>query len=264
MRPNTIDLGYSTNSNSPLDILKKIDSGGGGGGDTFAGLAAEMFEGDSMGVRERYKLLVRQLPARSYLDQLMKIYDRDINWQYCGLDMPILQELIDRWYDVPFSLLNNSGPQGLDPMLRAMPALMFQIMASSLLYLPDDARDNFNSLKYANMTFDDLALEYSESGVGILSLLGKRQMSIVTVLAGWVRAGFLKYTGQVTEAVSSPYTLPLSPYAPSFPPPSNTMNSGTKLALLSATRRRSGYTSTRATRSPCRRTRPMIFSTNSG
>ena len=267
MRANAVDLGYTANGNSPLDILKRIDGSGGGGG-ALSGLTADLVEGDSMGVRERYKSLVRQLPARTFLDQLMEIYDRDINWQYCGLDMPILQELVDRWYDVPFSLLNSSGPQGLDPMLRALPALMFQLMASSLLYLPDSAHDNFNSLKYANMSFDDLALEYSESGVAVLSLLGKRQMSIVTVLAGWVRAGFLKYTGQVTEAVSfctPPLPLPLTPFPMCLSVSSNLiLDSGIKSAPLSGTRRRLDYIATRLIPSLRHRIRLMTSSTSSG
>ncbi|RYP14030.1 hypothetical protein DL765_006633 [Monosporascus sp. GIB2] len=167
-----VDFGYTRNGNSSLDMLGKIDSAG----ESLAGIGVGAYDGDSAGVRERYKSL------------------------YCGLDMPILQELIEKWYNLPFRVLSSTGPQALDPMLRALPALLFQLMASALLYLPDTAHSTFNSLKYANMTFDDLALDYSESGVAILSLLGKRQMSIVTVLAGWVRAGFLKYTGQVTEA----------------------------------------------------------------
>ncbi|RYP74951.1 hypothetical protein DL770_007504 [Monosporascus sp. CRB-9-2] len=194
-----VDFGYTRNGNSSLDMLGKIDDAGA----SLAGMGIDAYDGDSVGVRERYKSLVRQLPARTYVDQLVEIYFRDINWQYCGLDMPILQELIDQWYDLPFRVLSSTGPQALDPMLRALPALLFQLMASALLYLPDTAHSTFNSLKYANMTFDDLALDYSESGVAILSLLGKRQMSIVTVLAGWVRAGFLKYTGQVTESVGT-------------------------------------------------------------
>ncbi|KAJ4392450.1 hypothetical protein N0V85_007041, partial [Neurospora sp. IMI 360204] len=50
------------------------------------------------------------------------------------------------------------------------------------------------------MTFEDLATEYSESGVAIVSLLGKRQMTLTTVLAGFVRASFLKFVGMVPEA----------------------------------------------------------------
>ena len=155
-------------------------------------------------MRERYKTLIRLLPARTYVEKLAAIYFRDINWQYFSIDEPVFYQLMERWYSVPFSVLSTSGLQALDPILRAFPALVFQMLASSLLYLPEGMEETFEPLKYtSNMTFDDLAFDYSESGISILSLLGKRQMSIMTVLAGWVRAAFLKYTGMVTEAVSS-------------------------------------------------------------
>ncbi|KAI6085099.1 hypothetical protein F4821DRAFT_241554 [Hypoxylon rubiginosum] len=192
----TVDFGYATNSASTLGILRKID-----GGEPLAGMPTENFDGDSFGIRERYKTLVRLLPARTYVEKLAEIYFRDINWQYFSVDEPVCRELMNQWYSMPFNVLTTSGPQALDPSLRAFPALLFQMLASALLYLPEGEEETFESLKYtSNMTFEDLAFDYSESGVSILSLLGKRQMSIMTVLAGWVRAAFLKYTGMVTEA----------------------------------------------------------------
>ncbi|KAI5854532.1 Orotidine 5'-phosphate decarboxylase [Durotheca rogersii] len=193
----TADFGYTPNSTSTLGILRKIE----GDGEPLEGMPSDNFDGDHYGIRERYKALVRQLPARTYVEKLADIYLRDINWQYFSIDEPIFRELMDRWYNTPFNVLSNSGPQALDPMLRAFPALLFQMLASALLYLPEGVGETFESLKYTgNMTFDDLAFDYSESGISISSILGKRQMSIITVLAGWVRACFLKYTGMVTEA----------------------------------------------------------------
>lgn len=195
----TADFGYASNSASTLGILRKIE----GDGEPLAGMPTENFDGDSFGIRERYKTLVRLLPSRTYVEKLAEIYFRDINWQYFSIDEPVFRELMDQWYNMPFNVLTTSGPQALDPMLRAFPAVLFQILASALLYLPEGTEETFESLKYtSNMTFEDLAFDYSESGVSILSLLGKRQMSIMTVIAGWVRASFLKYTGMVTEAVS--------------------------------------------------------------
>ncbi|KAI1412386.1 hypothetical protein F5Y13DRAFT_163483 [Hypoxylon sp. FL1857] len=191
------DFGYSSNSVSTLGILRKIE----GEGELLPGMTSEHFDGGNFGMRERYKTLVRLLPARTYVEKLADIYFRDINWQYFSIDEPVFRGLMEQWYSVPFNVLTTTGPQALDPMLRAFPSLMFQVLASSLLYLPEGTEETFESLKYtSNMTFEDLAFDYSESGVSILSLLGKRQMSIITVLAGWVRAAFLKYTGMVTEA----------------------------------------------------------------
>lgn len=102
---------------------------------------------------------------------------------------------------MPFGLLNTGGPHALPPDLRAFPALVFQLIATALLNLPPGPDPTFDSLKYAGtMTFEDLALDYSESGVAILSLLGKRQVSLTTVVTGFLRAAFLKYSGLVTEA----------------------------------------------------------------
>ncbi|KAI0843686.1 hypothetical protein F5Y06DRAFT_255571 [Hypoxylon sp. FL0890] len=191
------DFGYSSNSVSTLGILRKIEDEG----ELLPGMTSENFDGGNFGMRERYKTLVRLLPARSYVEKLADIYFRDVNWQYFSIDEPVFRSLMEQWYSVPFNVLTTTGPQALDPMLRPFPSLMFQMLASSLLYLPEGTEEIFESLKYtSNMTFEDLAFDYSESGVSILSLLGKRQMSIITVLAGWVRAAFLKYTGMVTEA----------------------------------------------------------------
>lgn len=77
------------------------------------------------------------------------------------------------------------------------------MIATALLNLPPGPDPTFDSLKYAgSMTFEDLALDYSESGVAIISVLGKRQVSHTAVIAGFVRAAFLKYSGLVTEAWS--------------------------------------------------------------
>lgn len=107
------------------------------------------------------------------------------------------------WFNLTFSVLNAEGPQALPPDLRAFPALVFQMIATALLNLPPGPDPTFDSLKYAgSMTFEDLALDYSESGVAIISVLGKRQVSHTAVIAGFVRAAFLKYSGLVTEAWS--------------------------------------------------------------
>lgn len=78
---------------------------------------------------------------------------------------------------------------------------MFQLVATGLLILGSGPDSTFDSLKYnSSMTFEDLATDYSESGVALLNLLGKRQVSHTAVIAGWLRAAFLKYSGLVTEA----------------------------------------------------------------
>lgn len=194
------DFGYSNTGASTLGFLKKLEGAGIGGSLSNVGMPEET---DNFGSRERYKSLVRHLPARTFVEKLVQMYFKEFNWMYFGVDETNFQDNLEQWYNLPFHILSSAGPQGIDPTLRPYPALLFQILATALLAVSDEEDETFASLKYAgNMTFEDLAIEYSETGVALLTLLGKRQMTVTTVLAGWVRAAFLKYTGQVTEAVS--------------------------------------------------------------
>ncbi|KAK0626773.1 hypothetical protein B0T14DRAFT_117976 [Immersiella caudata] len=194
-----VNFGYSRTGASTLGFLQKIE--GAESGLSLSGLNSDANHGESFNTRERYKSLIRQLPARTYIDKLVNLYFENFNWQYYGLDRDVYDKQLAEWYRLPFNLLTSGGPQALPPDLRAFPAMLFQTLASALLVLPAGSDSTFDSLKYAGgMTFEDLAMDYSESGVAILSLLGKRQMSITTVIAGFLRAAFLKYTALVTEA----------------------------------------------------------------
>ena len=203
------NFGYSATGVSTLGFLRRIE-GANPGEPPLSRLAqdAGAAHADHVNMRERYKSLIRQLPAKTYIEQLVDIYFHDFNWMYYGLDRDVFARQLADWFSLPFHLHTSGGPQALSPDMRSFPALLFQVLATALLVLPQGPSPTFDSLKYAgNMTFEDLAMDYSESGVAISSLLGKRQMSITTVLAGFVRAAFLKYVALVTESVSCPVGL---------------------------------------------------------
>ncbi|KAK3944540.1 OMPdecase-domain-containing protein, partial [Diplogelasinospora grovesii] len=218
MPAKVVNFGYSQTGASTLGFLQRIESASSNHQESSASpmsrLPGQQNEGgDHFTMRERYKSLIRQLPEKTFIDRLVDVFFVEINWQYYGLDRDVFDRQMAEWHALPFKLLNAGGPQALPPDLRAFPGLLFQVLAIALLVLPcgntgsptEHARKNgdpdFQKLKYArDMTFEDLAVDYSESGMAILSLLGKRQMSVTTVLAGFLRASFLKYVALVTEA----------------------------------------------------------------
>ncbi|KAK4243787.1 hypothetical protein C7999DRAFT_17908 [Corynascus novoguineensis] len=164
-------------------------------------------------LRDRYKTLIRQLPARCAIEKLAEFYFAEFNPQYAMLDRNIFDAQLAAWYRLPFSQLSTGpGPAALSREMRAFPAVVFQICAVALLVLEDvdvaedgtrerAVAESFAGLKYAGgMTFEDLAREYSDCGVELLAVLGKREMALNTVVAGWVRASWLKYVGLVTES----------------------------------------------------------------
>lgn len=76
---NNANFGYSATGASTLGLMKRIDDGG----ESLASMAMGAQDTTAyFGTRERYKSLVRQLPARPYIEKLVDIYFKDFNWQY--------------------------------------------------------------------------------------------------------------------------------------------------------------------------------------
>lgn len=196
------DWGYGQNDVSTMGFLKQIETAN---GDILSSANAKPSTHNSLGddftLREKYKSLIRQLPAKIYIDKLVEIYMRGLNWQYSSIDPDVFRQQLDEWTNLPFAVLSTTGPRGLSPDLRVFPAVLFQMIASALLLLPERPDPVFDSLKYmGSMKFEDLAAEYSDTGAAIVDLLGKKHMSLETVQAQFLRATFFKYTARVTEA----------------------------------------------------------------
>ena len=152
------------------------------------------------GLWEKYRSFVRKLPPQEYIRMLVATYFREINYQYYPLDEATFLDDLQQW--------RNLGPSptieqlsSLPNNIRFLPALLFQMLALALLYQPPDYDRNLNTLKYsATMSLDDLSNHYSESGSGILSVLGKRHSSLVAVQAGFLRTTYLKTYGLIPES----------------------------------------------------------------
>jgi hypothetical protein len=192
-------LGYAkSNGHNSLGIFRKIENHEGDG----KALRSSMTLGqpDYNGLKERYKSLVRLLPAKNFVDQLLVTFFEEVNWHYSSVDKDLFMEQLQNWNKVSFSVLNR-GPQDLPGDIRYFPALLFQVLALALQFQPPEYDPTLDSLKYvSDMSLDDLATDYSESGIAILSLFGKRDLNLVTIQAGFLRTSFLKYSGFITES----------------------------------------------------------------
>lgn len=197
------DWGYGQNTVSTMSFLKQIETADGNSSssaNTKASAHGSPSE-DDFTLREKYKGLIRQLPAKVYVDKLVDLFLRSLNWQYYTIDTDIFRKQLEEWHNLPFKVLSTVGPRGLSPSLRAFPAVLFQVIATALLLLPERPDPVFDALKYVgSMRFEDLAVEYSDTGAAIVDLLGKKNVSLETVQAQFLRASFFKYTAKVTEA----------------------------------------------------------------
>lgn len=83
------NFGYSSTGSSTLGFLKQIDGQGSHNGESLSSLAMGRGNTEYFGTRERYKSLVRQLPARPYIEKLVEIYFKEFNWQYNVSTAPV-------------------------------------------------------------------------------------------------------------------------------------------------------------------------------
>ncbi|TLS27119.1 hypothetical protein PpBr36_04386 [Pyricularia pennisetigena] len=197
------------NGVSTLGLLLKIDkvTASGQQGDAADHLTRITADSDrrvsDVGIRERYKSILRRLPNRDHVERLAEIFLEELNPNYYPLEPDLFRNQLAEWYKVHVDVLEKSGPYALTPEMRPFGALLFEIIAIALLLLPSEGplATHYKELKDGGgIKVVDLAMDYSESGVAILSLLGKRQMSLTTIQAGFIRANFLKYSALVTEA----------------------------------------------------------------
>lgn len=155
---------------------------------------------DNSGIREKYKGLIRQLPSKPIIENMVKTFFREVNHQYYPLDEGIFRDHLKDWFSLSLSTLNNA-PHELSGNMQFFPALLFQCLALALQFQPLKYDSCLESLKYAvGMSFDDLASDYSQSGISLMALLGKRHATLITVQAGFLRTSFLKNYGMVPES----------------------------------------------------------------
>ncbi|RFU74917.1 fungal specific transcription factor domain-containing [Trichoderma arundinaceum] len=194
--PSISKLGYVRTGASTVDFLDRIDVSVDEAMNQLGTCRAADSNGD---LWERYKPLIKELPPSAYIDSLVDYYFRRINWQYYALDESSFREQLHAWFqlDLRASTVEAFGTLSADT--KAFPAVLFEVIATSmLLMMPKTEPNDLNNIN--GVTSEAMAVKYSESGMAILSLLGKRQISLTTVFADFLRVAFLKYLGQVTEA----------------------------------------------------------------
>ncbi|KAK4065903.1 transcriptional regulator family: Fungal Specific TF [Trichoderma aggressivum f. europaeum] len=191
-------LGYARTGTSTADYLDRIDVGD----DEVVGELETCPTASGYGnLWERYKSLTKQLPTRECIAELTDFYFQKINWQYYILDESSFRQKLHDWYRLDLQPFAAKKFELLPTDVKAFPALLLEVAATSLLLMTPDGALELKYLKRIDgMSFETMAVKYSETGMAILNLLGKTRISLTTVFADFLRVAFLKYFGQVIES----------------------------------------------------------------
>lgn len=192
------NLGYSThNEHNTLSLVKKVEVASSSTSSPHSILNSKYLAPD-----DKYRSLVRQLPSKEHVDMLVQQFFSNINWHYDVIDEIAFRQQLETWRRIPYSA-HGIATSVLPSDVLAFPSLLFQLMAHALLHQPvtDGGCSSLDSLKYASeMTFVDLAGDFSEAGFSTLESIAKKEVTIVAVQAEILRASLLKNTGSVVEA----------------------------------------------------------------
>lgn len=149
----------------------------------------------------KYRSLIRQLPARPYCELLVTLFFNAVNWHYGVLDKEVFLELYETWWQQGYSTLMTGSPRHLPDIVQLFPALLYQVLAQALQFLPPDHDQSLEYLKMgAAQSFSDLSAEYSDCGMAIVSAIGRENATLVCVQQDFLRASWLKNSGRIAEA----------------------------------------------------------------
>jgi hypothetical protein len=105
------------------------------------------------------------------------------------------------WQEVAYDIILDHGPERLPEELRYFPALLFQLLALALQFIPTSPNPLINELKFApSQTFLQLSKEYTDCGVAIARLLEKSRPTHVAVQQSFIRDWWLTNNGDLIQA----------------------------------------------------------------
>jgi hypothetical protein len=104
--------------------------------------------------------------------------------------------LLSCWYGANVGSIKHLNPEQLAKELRYFPALLYQVLALALQFLPPGAA------AWKHLSTSDMALcgNYSDIGVELMTVLGRQGVALAAVEANFLRSSWLKNIGRGVEA----------------------------------------------------------------
>jgi len=139
-------------------------------------------------VRSEYYAYVRRIPPKVPCEVLFKCFFNGLNNLNAALDETIFREQLDHWWTLAHEVLLKQGPEKLPDDLRCFPALIFQVLALALQFLPLSLEPQVDELKFSPLqTFAELSRE-------------KSRPTLVGVQQSFLRGCWLTNTGDVMQS----------------------------------------------------------------
>lgn len=141
--------------------------------------------------------LIAKLPPRTTLETLVDFFFGEVNWHYFILEKLYFDELFSRWPPAEEADgVRYLQTAELSNELRYFPALLCQVIALSLQFLPPD----WDALAQSSTNGIATSRVYSDLGDELLSLLGRPGFALTAIQADFLRSSWLKNCGRGIES----------------------------------------------------------------
>jgi Fungal specific transcription factor domain len=151
----------------------------------------------------KYWSIVADLPSPALLKELIEIFFTDLNWYYSLLERHYFDNLLNSWLvtsNFYHGALRRAPLKSLTGDELHFPALLFQVIAIGLEFLPSDA----STLKLLSLHNDSsrhhLSGHYSSRGMDLMDILGRFHATLTSVQQDLLRCLWLKLFGRGSES----------------------------------------------------------------
>ena len=150
--------------------------------------------------RAAYLQILARLPPPAVIDELLDYLFRDVHLTIMVLDEHCLRNLIGEWRSTPVEQYIGARPKSPESGLRYVPALLFQVLAQILYYLPPQhpAAKALNVINYADRA--RLSATYYLLGNKTKDILGRQSPTLCSVEYELISAIWLKDSSRGSEA----------------------------------------------------------------
>lgn len=152
------------------------------------------------GAHKQFQIFLSKLPGKADVEKLANSYFVIVNWQYSFLERYDFYKLLRQWQTLTAEGSTISEGQDMQLEMRMFPALLFQVLALALQFLPNDLRFPGLLESTGASSYDSLAYHYSQMGMQLLDLSGRLRGNLIGVQHDLLRASVLKNFGRITES----------------------------------------------------------------
>jgi hypothetical protein len=138
------------------------------------------------------------LPSAATLQLLLGVFFDEANWYFGTIDKVFFGHAFTTWqrtWDIDSVIEQRVSADTL-----SFPALLFQLLALAVQFLPPDSAAEKAALQEPAPSLSALSKHYSESGERLLNTVGRHIGSIVAAQADLMRCAWLKNDGRGAEA----------------------------------------------------------------